>query len=67
MSSAGRKDATIGEMVNLMSVDATRFQDVTAHIHMVWSGPLQISLALYFLWQQMGEDLAIYNSHTRPF
>ena len=58
MSAAGRKDATVGEMVNLMSVDATRFQDVTIHIHMIWSAPLQIGLALFFLWQLMGESLS---------
>lgn len=38
-------------MVNLMSVDAQRFMDLITYINMVWSAPLQVVLALYFLWQ----------------
>lgn len=44
----------MGEIVNLMSVDAQRFMDLTTYIHTIWSGPLQICLALYFLWQTLG-------------
>lgn len=38
-------------MVNLMSVDAQRFMDLITYINMIWSAPLQVVLALYFLWQ----------------
>lgn len=41
----------MGEMVNLMSVDAQRIMDVAPFLNMLWSGPLQIMLAIYFLWQ----------------
>lgn len=34
-----------------MSVDAQRFMDLTTFLNMLWSAPLQIMLALYFLWQ----------------
>ncbi|XP_058792373.1 multidrug resistance-associated protein 1 isoform X4 [Phymastichus coffea] len=51
MSNSARKESTVGEIVNLMSVDAQRFMDVTAYINMIWSAPLQILLALYFLWR----------------
>ncbi|XP_076297622.1 multidrug-Resistance like Protein 1 isoform X1 [Lasioglossum baleicum] len=54
MSSSARKESTLGEIVNLMSVDAQRFMDLTAYINMIWSAPLQIVLALYFLWEQLG-------------
>ncbi|XP_076227008.1 multidrug-Resistance like Protein 1 isoform X3 [Nomia melanderi] len=54
MSNAARKESTVGEIVNLMSVDAQRFMDLTAYINMLWSAPLQIILALYFLWEQLG-------------
>ncbi|XP_046388552.1 multidrug resistance-associated protein 1-like [Ischnura elegans] len=54
MSNAARRESTIGEIVNLMSVDAQRFLDVTIHMNMFWSAPLQIGLALYFLWQILG-------------
>ncbi|XP_018048305.1 PREDICTED: multidrug resistance-associated protein 1 isoform X2 [Atta colombica] len=54
MSNAARKESTLGEIVNLMSVDAQRFMDLTAYINMIWSAPLQIVLALYFLWNILG-------------
>lgn len=54
MSNAARKETTLGEIVNLMSVDAQRFMDLTAYINMIWSAPLQILLALYFLWEILG-------------
>ncbi|KAL0104446.1 hypothetical protein PUN28_017289 [Cardiocondyla obscurior] len=54
MSNAARKESTLGEIVNLMSVDAQRFMDLTAYINMIWSAPLQIALALYFLWNILG-------------
>lgn len=54
MSNAARKESTVGEIVNLMSVDAQRFMDLTAYINMLWSAPLQIALALYFLYGQLG-------------
>lgn len=57
MSNAARKESTVGEIVNLMSVDAQRFMDVTAYINMIWSAPLQILLALYFLWQELGPSV----------
>ncbi|KYM99989.1 Multidrug resistance-associated protein 1 [Cyphomyrmex costatus] len=54
MSNAARKETTLGEIVNLMSVDAQRFMDLTAYVNMIWSAPLQIVLALYFLWNILG-------------
>lgn len=54
LSNEERKDSTVGEIVNLMSIDTQRFIDIMPFINMVWSGPLQISLALYFLWGTLG-------------
>lgn len=51
ISSAARRTSTVGEIVNLMSVDAQRFMDLITYINMIWSAPLQVVLALYFLWQ----------------
>ena len=42
MSNEARKDTTVGEIVNLMSVDAQRLQDVTGYLWMLWSSPLQV-------------------------
>lgn len=54
MSNSARKESTVGEIVNLMAVDAQRFIELTTYINMIWSAPLQIILALYFLWQILG-------------
>ena len=55
MSNSARRESTIGEVVNLMSVDAQRFMDLTTYLNMLWSAPLQIALSLYFLWQTLGK------------
>ncbi|XP_051056069.1 ATP-binding cassette sub-family C member 3 [Phodopus roborovskii] len=49
-----KRESTVGEMVNLMSVDAQRFMDVSPFINLLWSAPLQVVLAIYFLWQILG-------------
>ena len=54
MSNESRKDTTVGEIVNLMSVDAQRLQDVTGYLWMIWSCPLQIAIAIYMLWGIVG-------------
>ena len=40
--------------MNLMSVDSQRIIDFFLVANMVWSAPLQIIIALVFLWQQLG-------------
>ncbi|KAG8225955.1 hypothetical protein J437_LFUL006184, partial [Ladona fulva] len=54
LSNAARRESTVGEIVNLMSVDAQRFMDLTVNLNLIWSAPLQIILALYFLWHILG-------------
>ena len=54
LNSAAKKMTTAGEMVNLMSVDAHRLMNTMIYINTLWSSPLQIILALYFLYQAMG-------------
>ncbi|XP_027879365.1 multidrug resistance-associated protein 1 isoform X2 [Xiphophorus couchianus] len=57
ISNGARRTSTVGEIVNLMSVDAQRFMDLVTYINMVWSAPLQVVLALYFLWQNLGPSV----------
>lgn len=57
VSNDTRQESTVGETVNLMSADAQRFNDVTNFIHLLWSCPLQIGLAIYFLWQELGPSV----------
>ncbi|XP_042906948.1 multidrug resistance-associated protein 1 isoform X2 [Parasteatoda tepidariorum] len=54
MSSAARKEFTVGEIVNLMSVDSQRFMDLMIYINLIWSAPLQIIVALFMLFRILG-------------
>ncbi|XP_054066662.1 multidrug resistance-associated protein 1 isoform X4 [Rissa tridactyla] len=57
ITNSARKTSTVGEIVNLMSVDAQRFMDLSTYINMIWSAPLQVILALYLLWQNLGPSV----------
>lgn len=43
----------LGEIANLMSIDAQRLQDLTPYLHAVWYSFFQIAVALYFLYEQV--------------
>lgn len=57
LSNAARREKTVGEIVNLMAIDVDRFQQITPQIMQYWSNPLQIGLALFFLFQQLGASV----------
>ena len=44
-------------MVNLMSVDAQRLMTLMTYIQVLWSAPLQITVAVYFLYNTMGVSI----------
>ncbi|CEP11799.1 hypothetical protein [Parasitella parasitica] len=57
LSNASRQKSTVGEIVNHMSVDAQRLMDLCTYFHIVWSGPFQIIIALFFLYNTMGPSI----------
>ena len=59
LSNSARRQSTVGEIVNLMSVDAQRFMNLTTYLHLIWSAPLQISivLSIVFLYIAMGPSV----------
>uniref|UniRef100_A0A8D2LBI3 ABC-type glutathione-S-conjugate transporter n=1 Tax=Varanus komodoensis TaxID=61221 RepID=A0A8D2LBI3_VARKO len=57
VSNVTRKESTVGETVNLMSVDAQRFMDFVSFVHQLWSAPVQIALAIMFLWWELGPSV----------
>ncbi|XP_029140029.1 canalicular multispecific organic anion transporter 1 [Protobothrops mucrosquamatus] len=57
VSNVTRKESTVGETVNLMSVDAQRFMDFAVYMHQLWSSPLQIIISLVFLWTELGPSV----------
>ncbi|XP_062549079.1 multidrug resistance-associated protein 1-like isoform X2 [Armigeres subalbatus] len=54
ISSFAKKDTTVGEIVNLMAVDAQRFFELTSYLHVLWSAPLMIALCIYLLYDYLG-------------
>ncbi|XP_074602377.1 multidrug resistance-associated protein 1-like [Brevipalpus obovatus] len=54
LSSSGRKNFTTGEIINLIAVDAERIVGYVLMYNMLWSAPIQIGIALYLLYQQLG-------------
>ncbi|KAF6030470.1 ABCC1 [Bugula neritina] len=59
LSPTARKESTVGEIVNLMSVDAQRFMDIMTYLNIIWSGPFQIIVALVFLWRILGPSVLV--------
>uniref|UniRef100_A0A7E4VBL5 Multidrug resistance-associated protein 1 n=1 Tax=Panagrellus redivivus TaxID=6233 RepID=A0A7E4VBL5_PANRE len=54
LSNEARREKTVGEIVNLMAIDVDRFQQITPQTQQYWSTPMQITIALFLLWQQIG-------------
>nr|XP_037273941.1 multidrug resistance-associated protein 1-like [Rhipicephalus microplus] len=54
LSSVARGQYTTGEIVNLMSVDTQRVMDYIQVYNLIWITPLQIGLAIWLLWGQLG-------------
>jgi ABC-type bacteriocin/lantibiotic exporter with double-glycine peptidase domain len=54
LSSQSRQSRTIGEMINIMSIDANRVSNFTWYMHDFWLVPLHISLALTILYISLG-------------
>ncbi|KAJ3337882.1 Canalicular multispecific organic anion transporter 2 [Gonapodya sp. JEL0774] len=57
LSPGERAGSTTGEIVNLMSADGQRIANVLNYLHMVWSAPLQIAIALTLLYRQLGPSI----------
>ena len=61
LSSASRKEQTAGEVVNLVSVDCQKIEDAITYIHVIWICPLQVSLAIFFLYQEIQWSVFVGN------
>ena len=57
LSNQSRQQSTVGEIVNLMSVDAQRMMDLSSYLHLLWSSPVQIVLAMVSLYRLMGPSV----------
>ncbi|KAK0092933.1 hypothetical protein PV326_000289 [Microctonus aethiopoides] len=54
LSKSALDNATIGQVMNLLSNDGTRFDSVFAGLHYLWIGPLQTIVTTYFMYEEVG-------------
>ncbi|XP_067934007.1 multidrug resistance-associated protein 1-like isoform X2 [Watersipora subatra] len=57
LSNSSREKSTVGEIVNLMSVDAQRFMNIMTYLNTTWSAPLQIIVSLGLLLDTLGPSV----------
>uniref|UniRef100_A0A3B4WEE6 Multidrug resistance-associated protein 4-like n=1 Tax=Seriola lalandi dorsalis TaxID=1841481 RepID=A0A3B4WEE6_SERLL len=54
LSSESMGQTTTGQIVNLLSNDVNRFDEITLNLHYLWVGPLQAMVIVFFLWYEIG-------------
>ncbi|CCH58178.1 hypothetical protein TBLA_0A03800 [Henningerozyma blattae CBS 6284] len=59
LSNEASGTSSTGDVVNLMSVDVQRLQDVAQWCNIIWSGPFQITLCLVSLYKLLGNSMWI--------
>ncbi|KAK3576574.1 hypothetical protein CHS0354_011251 [Potamilus streckersoni] len=51
------KEATVGEIMNFISVDCERIQIITSDLHKLWSSPMLMILAMGLLYNTLGSSV----------
>ncbi|XP_052831215.1 multidrug resistance-associated protein 1 [Octopus bimaculoides] len=59
LSNACRQTLSMGQIVNLMSIDCSRISEAIPFLFVMISSPIQISLSLYLLYQQLGTSVFV--------
>uniref|UniRef100_A0A8D2KVS5 ABC-type glutathione-S-conjugate transporter n=1 Tax=Varanus komodoensis TaxID=61221 RepID=A0A8D2KVS5_VARKO len=54
LSAAGKKATTVGEIINLVSVDVQKLMDLIIYFNGTWLAPIRILICFIFLWQLLG-------------
>uniref|UniRef100_A0AAX7VVZ1 Cystic fibrosis transmembrane conductance regulator n=1 Tax=Astatotilapia calliptera TaxID=8154 RepID=A0AAX7VVZ1_ASTCA len=54
LSSSAMGKTTTGQIVNLLSNDVNKFDEVTIFLHFLWVGPLQAAAVVGLLWNEIG-------------
>ncbi|NXQ70784.1 MRP4 protein, partial [Quiscalus mexicanus] len=54
LSNVAMTKTTTGQIVNLLSNDVNKFDQVTIFLHFLWAGPLQAIAVTVLLWMEIG-------------
>uniref|UniRef100_A0A8D1U829 Multidrug resistance-associated protein 4 n=1 Tax=Sus scrofa TaxID=9823 RepID=A0A8D1U829_PIG len=54
LSNLAMGKTTTGQIVNLLSNDVNKFDQVTVFLHFLWAGPLQALIVTALLWMEIG-------------
>uniref|UniRef100_A0A673JJJ5 Cystic fibrosis transmembrane conductance regulator n=1 Tax=Sinocyclocheilus rhinocerous TaxID=307959 RepID=A0A673JJJ5_9TELE len=54
LSATAMGQTTTGQIVNLLSNDVNKFDELTIFLHYLWMGPLQAAAVIGLLWQEVG-------------
>ncbi|XP_069826776.1 ATP-binding cassette sub-family C member 4 [Dendropsophus ebraccatus] len=54
LSNTAMGKTTTGQIVNLLSNDVNKFDQVTIFLHFLWAGPLQAIAVTVLLWKEIG-------------
>ncbi|XP_054442451.1 ATP-binding cassette sub-family C member 4 isoform X2 [Pteronotus mesoamericanus] len=54
LSNVAMSKTTTGQIVNLLSNDVNKFDQVTIFLHFLWAGPLQAIAVTALLWMEIG-------------
>uniref|UniRef100_A0A5G2QUH8 Multidrug resistance-associated protein 4 n=1 Tax=Sus scrofa TaxID=9823 RepID=A0A5G2QUH8_PIG len=54
LSNLATRETSTGQIVNLLSNDVNRFDQVTMFLHFLWVGPLQAVAVTALLWMEVG-------------
>jgi hypothetical protein len=59
LSSSSKKSTTVGEIINMMSVDSSTISESMWSVNDIWAIPMLFCLAFYCLWQTIGMCLLL--------
>lgn len=57
LTNKARGQSTTGQLMNLISSDAQHFVMLMPFLHVIWSGPFQIVVAVVLLWNELGPSV----------
>ncbi|KAG0325322.1 Multidrug resistance-associated protein 1 [Dissophora globulifera] len=54
LSPGARREATVGEITNHMSVDAERISQAVLYLPQIFTAPFEVAIGMYLLYRQLG-------------